>query len=201
MNPTELQDFFRARYGDEAVNTVAPEAFKVEPRPVEGETPAARPFEIYVMWSGDALWVRLMTPVTSAAEATPFLEQLMQANFEQTEKVRYALHEDGLWLVSQHRLERLHPQDLEDVVATFTTAQQAGLDVFFRDRIDLQIKQIILANKSQGQTLESTLQTLQHFYQEGMMGGLDQPAAERNATLEAWRYQLTRLWDTVDPAL
>ncbi len=189
MTPAELQDVFRSRYGEEAVTVVAPEAFKVE----------FHSLILYGILSRDHLWVRLLAPVASADEARPFLEQLMAANFEDTETVRYALQDEMLWLVFQHQLERLQRLDLEEAVMMLTDLRKEGLEILASNRMEMQLQQIIQANKSRGQSLESTLQTLQHFYQEGLMGGLDQPADEREATLDAWRFQLTRLWDTVEP--
>jgi hypothetical protein len=60
--------------------------------------------------------------------------------------------------------------------------------------VEVRISQIVGTAKLQGQSLEATLQTLERFYQEGLMGDMQQGASSREATLAAWRYQLERLW-------
>jgi hypothetical protein len=35
------------------------------------------------------------------------------------------------------------------------------------------------------------------LYEEGMLGGLEQPPQERQQFLAAWQYQLERLWSEV----
>ena len=90
-------------------------------------------------------------------------------------------------------------EELLEAVAKLKALRAKGVNEFFGQRIEAQIKQIILAYKMRGQGLDATLQTLEHFYREGVMGGLDQSSGDRDATLAAWRYQLTRLWDTVNP--
>ena len=73
-----------------------------------------------------------------------------------------------------------------------------GLDGVFNRHIEKQIRQIIKAAKLQGQSLEATMQTLERFYSEGVMGSLDSDSASQKGTVEAWRYQLKRLWDEVE---
>jgi hypothetical protein len=57
---------------------------------------------------------------------------------------------------------------------------------------------IIQAAKQQNMTLEMTVQNLDRFYQEGVMGDLDASPVVRAATLDAWRNRLQRLWPTVE---
>ena len=64
-----------------------------------------------------------------------------------------------------------------------------GLDGVFNRHIEKQL---------QGQSLEATMQTLERFYSEGVMGSLDSDSASQKGTVEAWRYQLKRLWDEVE---
>ena len=73
-----------------------------------------------------------------------------------------------------------------------------GLDGVFNRHIEKQIRQIIKAAKLQGQSLEATMQTLERFYSEGVMGDLDSDSSSQNGTIEAWRYQLKRLWDEAE---
>ncbi|MEH1778746.1 MAG: hypothetical protein V7L26_06455 [Nostoc sp.] len=49
--------------------------------------------------------------------------------------------------------------------------------------------------KQQGQSLQATMQTLERFYAEGMMGEIDSSAKGREEVLTAWRHQLERLWN------
>ncbi len=46
--------------------------------------------------------------------------------------------------------------------------------------------------------METTLQNLERFYAEGIMGDLSGSTQEREQTLSAWRYQLERLWSEVE---
>ncbi len=50
--------------------------------------------------------------------------------------------------------------------------QQEGLDRCFNRLVEKQVHQIVHPPKQQGQTLEMRLQTLERFYQEGLMGDL-----------------------------
>jgi hypothetical protein len=43
------------------------------------------------------------------------------------------------------------------------------------------------------------MQTLSRFYEEGVMGDVADSSDERSVSLEAWRYQMEKLWDEVDP--
>jgi menaquinone-dependent protoporphyrinogen IX oxidase len=61
------------------------------------------------------------------------------------------------------------------------------------------VREIIRVAKRQGQTLESTMKTLSRFYEEGVMGDVADSSDARNVSLEAWRYQMEKLWDEVDP--
>ena len=70
----------------------------------------------------------------------------------------------------------------------------AGKDVV----VVQQIMQIVRAAKAQGQSLESTYQTIDRFYQEGVMGGVDQDPQQREQFLAAWKAQLQRLWSEVE---
>ena len=76
---------------------------------------------------------------------------------------------------------------------------EQGLSPVFNDLVEVRIRQIIQMAKLQGQSLESTLQTLNHFYEEGVMGNLAQGATSREEVLAAWRRQLERLWPEVQP--
>ncbi len=156
-------------------------------------------FRLLILLSEDHSWLRVLIPIAPFSEAQPFLAQLMMANFDETQATRYALHENILWGVFQHRLETLTSDDFNAAIQQLITMGDRGLSDCFQQLIETQIRQIIKAAKMQGQTLETTLQTLERFYQEGLMGDMNQGAAAREATLAAWRYQLERLWPEIEP--
>ncbi|NEQ99179.1 MAG: hypothetical protein F6K30_21085, partial [Cyanothece sp. SIO2G6] len=88
--------------------------------------------------------------------------------------------------------------DLEGAIARLIHLRQMGLQDCFQNMTERQVRQIIWASKKQGQSLEATLKTLERFYEEGMLGGVEQPKEEREAFLRAWHYQLERLWNEVE---
>jgi hypothetical protein len=87
---------------------------------------------------------------------------------------------------------------------TVRTSQQPSHDWYlyvsgvyldsFDQLVDNRIRQIIQVAKQQGQSLEATLQTLDRFYREGLMGDLEQDAQAREQVLGAWRRRLESLW-------
>ncbi len=139
--------------------------------------------------------MRLLLPQAPVAEVAGCLDQLLAANFDQTQEVRYALHQDVIWLVYQHGLPDLSEADCKDAIATLLALHDLGLDRFFQASIDRQIRQIVQTAKRQDQSLETTLQTLERFYAEGVLGDLSDRPEQRDSTLAAWRTQLERLWD------
>jgi hypothetical protein len=72
---------------------------------------------------------------------------------------------------------------------------QQGLDDSFNAFAEKQIRQIIQASKRQGQSLEATMQTLDRFYEEGLMGDMAMGERSREETMAAWQRQLERLWN------
>jgi len=150
---------------------------------------------LLVILSEDHSWLRLLTPIASANEAQSLLPQLLEDNFDTTQEVRYALGQDVLWGVYHHRLESLTQEDLTNAIASLVSLVEKGLSPSFNQLIEKQIRQIVKAAKSQGQSLESTYQTLDRFYQEGVMGGMDQDPEQTGQFLAAWKFQLERLWN------
>ncbi|MBD2461075.1 hypothetical protein H6G89_08475 [Oscillatoria sp. FACHB-1407] len=150
---------------------------------------------LLVLLSEDGSWLRSLISIASAEDAQPHLAQLMEANFDETQETRYALYEGVLWGVFQHNFESLTTEDFQAAIARLVTLQQRGLSVSFDQLAETQIRQIVRAAKLQGQSLETTLQTLDRFYREGVMGEIDQNAEQRQAVLGAWRYQLERFWN------
>jgi hypothetical protein len=152
---------------------------------------------LLVILSEDHGWLRLLSPIATAGEAQSLLPQLLEDNFDTTQEVRYALNQNVLWGVFHHRLESLTREDLESAIASLIALTEKGLSQSFNQVIERQIIQIVKAAKAQGQSLESTYQTIDRFYQEGVMGGVDQNPAQREQFLAAWKAQLQRLWSEV----
>ena len=153
---------------------------------------------LLVILSEDRTWLRLLTPIAAASEAQSLLPQLLEDNFDATQEVRYAISQNVLWGVFHHRLESLVPEDFESAIASLASLVEKGLSGSFNQLIEKQIIQIVKAAKAQGQSLEATYQTIDRFYQEGVMGGVDQDPAQREQFLAAWKMQLERLWSEVE---
>jgi len=154
--------------------------------------------QLLLLLSEDQSWVRLMVSIAPAADAQPYLGELLTANFDRTQEARYALSEGILWGMFQHSRDSLTEDDLKQAIARLVQMQDAGLNDIFQSMAEKQVRQIIWASKKQGQTLDATLKTLERFYAEGMLGGVEQPKEERDRFLQAWRQQLERLWDEVE---
>ena len=157
-------------------------------------------FRLLILLSEDYSWLRLLVSITSAHAAQPYWEQLLEANFDDTQEARYALYEGVLWGVFQHSLEGLRIPDFQGAIARLIALQDQGLNHSFNQLAETHIRQIVSAAKQQGQSLPATLQTLQHLYDEGVMGDLDDNAESRDRVLGAWRHQLERFWEEVDVA-
>ena len=184
MTPEEISDTL-AQLFDQAVDLIAPGSWQIQ----------TADFRLLVLLSDDRSWLRLLLPIAPAQEAQPFLAQLLEANFDDTQETRYALHQDVLWGVFQHGCEDLSIASFTSALQKLITLQKAGLEDSFSRLAEAQVRQIIQAAKQQGQTLETTLQTLDRFYEEGLLGDLDSSSERRQETLAAWRYQLERLWN------
>lgn len=187
MTLEELTTALTAEFNQQ-VQTLAPGSFQIE-------TPQ---FRLLVLLSDDLSWLRVLLPIAPAQDAEPYWEQLLESNFDLTQETRYALHQGVLWAVFQHSMAGLAIADFESAIGRLLSLKQQGLDETFNTFAEKRIRQIIQAAKRQGQTLEATLQTLDRFYQEGMMGDLEMGAQSREDTMSAWRRQLRRLWDEVE---
>ncbi|MCU0547704.1 MAG: hypothetical protein MUC48_00010 [Leptolyngbya sp. Prado105] len=184
MTLDELSSTLTALFGGQ-VQALAPGSFQVE-------TPQ---FRLLVLLSEDESWVRALLPIAPAQDAEPYLEQILESNFDFTQEVRYALHQGVLWGVFQHSIAGLISQDFRTAIERMIALQQAGLDNVFNTVVQKRIRQIVRAAKQQGQSLEATIQTLDRFYQEGIMGDLAMGSQSREQTMEAWQRQLQRFWD------
>ena len=183
MTPQELSTELTALF-DTAVLQLGPGSWQVE----------TSDFRLLVLLSEDARWLRMLIPIAPAQDAQPFLEQLLVANFDRTQEVRYALQQEVLWVVFHHSCAGLAIADFQAVVQRMIELRQQGLDQCFHQLVENRVRQIIRASKQQGQSLQATLQTLERFYQEGLMGDMEASTEARQDTLAAWRYQLERLW-------
>lgn len=184
MKPEEITNSLKELFDPTTVQLSSPGAWQVE----------TSQLRLLVLLSEDESWLRILIPIASAQDAEPFFQQLLAANFDETQETRYAINQNVLWGVFQHNRERLATEDFAAAVARLVTLKQQGLSNSFDQLVDNRIRQIIQAAKQQGQTLESTLQTLDRFYQEGMLGDLDQDAQSREQVLNAWRRRLESLW-------
>jgi predicted negative regulator of RcsB-dependent stress response len=189
MKPEEITDKLTELFGAAAVQITQPGAWQVE-------TPQLR---LLVLLSEDKSWLRILIPIAPALEAQAFFEQLLQANFDDTQETRYALNQNVLWGVFQHNCETLEAEDFSGAVARLVSLRQRGLDDSFDQLVDSRIRQIIQAAKQQGQSLEATLQTLDRFYREGLMGDLEQGQESREQVMQAWQRRLETLWSQVEP--
>lgn len=184
MIPEEITQTLTTLFGD-VLTGAGPEAWQIE-----GEN-----LRFLVLLSEDQSWLRALITIAPAQEAEPFLPQLLEANFDETQEVRYALFQGLLWGVYQHRFVSLTIEDFQAAISRLVGLHQQGLEDSFSRLAETQIRQIIQAAKLQGQSLESTMQTLERFYQEGVMGDLNSGEQARSQVLGAWRYQLERLWN------
>jgi hypothetical protein len=186
MTPPDLTSLLQARFG-EALSIMSDEAWQID----------TADLRLLVLLSEDKSWLRMLVPIAPLHEARPYLETLMSANFDQTLMVRYAISQDVLWGVYHHSCATLASSDFQEAIDNLIHLKERGLSACFHSLIEGQIRQIISASKQRGQSLAATLQMLDRFYEEGLMGELDQSADDRSATLSAWRYQLERLWPEV----
>ena len=182
MESKDITPYLEQRFGAQ-VQVSPPDAWQVE-------TPA---FRLLVLLSADGSWLRLLVPIAPAPAAQPYLSQILMANFDATQEARYALHQEVLWGVFYDELASLTEAQFAAAIDRLLGMKQDGLDPFFNALVEQQIRQIIAAAKQQGQSLEETMQTLDRFYSEGMMGDMDD-GPYQGQVLAAWRRQLERLW-------
>jgi len=187
MTFEEINKTLKQLFPDETI-TVASDSWQIE----------SPDFRMLILLSTDQSWLRSLVPIVPAQSAAPFLSELLEANFDATQEVRYAIHQDVLWGVFQHSMAGLAPADFAAAIQRLLVLKQQGIDACFTQLIEKRVRQIISLAKQQGQSMEATLQTLDHFYEEGMMGDMSLGAGAKEETLAAWRYQLERLWNEVE---
>jgi hypothetical protein len=187
MTPQEITDVLSDLF--ESVQVKEPDAWQVE---VDN-------LRLLVLLSEDQGWLRSLVTIAPMQDALPFMQQFLEANFDETQETRYAFFQGLLWGVFQHNRESLTPQDFRNAILRLIALQQQGLSGVFSILAETQIRQIIYAAKQQGQTLEATLQTLDRLYEEGVMGDMNSGGEQRERVLQAWRNQLERLWEEEVP--
>ena len=168
-----------------AVHHTPPDAWQVE----------TADYRLLVLLSTDQSWLRLLMPILPGEVAQPYLSQILEANFDLTQEVRYALHQNVLWGVFQYELDSLTEVRFEAAISRLLGMKQEGIDPFFNALVEQQIRQIIVAAKQQGQSLTATMQTLDRLYSEGLMGNLDDSSTDKAQVLASWQRQLERLWE------
>lgn len=188
MKHSEIENTLVNIFTTDTVNAIAPGSWQVE----------TAKFRLLVLLSEDQTWLRVMLPIVPVQQAQPFLAQFLEANFDSTQEVRYGLHQEVIWGVFQHNCATLVAEDLKGAIARLISLNEVGLDDAFNQLVENRIRQIILAAKAQGQSLQATMQNLDRFYSEGMMGGEDQSPEAREQVLAAWRRQLEKLWTEVE---
>lgn len=185
MTPDAIAPALSQLFSPEALSHPNPEAWQVE----------TDDLRLLFLLSEDGAWLRILTPIAPLTEAQPYLEQLLEANFDFTQETRYAIHQGVLWGVYHHALASLTLEDFQQAIARLVVLKQSGLDDSFNRLTEQRILEIIRAAKAQGQSLEATLKSIERSYAEGMLGGVEQDPQQQERFLEAWRYQLQRLWN------
>jgi hypothetical protein len=184
MTPQEITSVLSDLFPD-TVQVKDPDAWQVE---IDN-------FRLLVLLSEDKTWLRSLVTIAPMRDALPFMQQFLESNFDETQETRYAFFQELLWGVYQHNRETLTPEDFRSAIVRLVALQQQGLSGVFSQLAETQVRQIIQVAKQQGQTLETTLRTLDRLYEEGVMGDMSLGAEQREKVLEAWRYQLERLWE------
>jgi hypothetical protein len=169
----------------------------VQPEPNAWQVETEK-FRLLILLSEDQTWLRILIPIAPLQQAEAILSQLLAANFDITLSTRYAVHQDVIWGVFQHPFSSLTETDFTTAIETLIKLHEQGFSEFYSQLIEARIRQVIQVSKRQGQSMEATLQTLERFYAEGLMGEMQGDAETREQTLAAWRRQLERLWPEVE---
>lgn len=186
MTPEEIAATLTELFSPEVVEPLAPGSWQID----------NSDFRLLVLLSEDYTWLRVLLPIMPLQEAAPFLTQFLEANFDDTQETRYALYDGVVWGVFQHNSGSLTNADFTNAIARLISLHQVGVNDVFNNLVENRIRQIIQASKQNGQSLETTMQNLDRFYAEGLLGdiNINQNAQGREQILAAWRQQLVRLW-------
>ncbi|AFY92014.1 hypothetical protein [Chamaesiphon minutus] len=184
MTPQDIQSFLTNRFGRQLTIADA-DSYQVD-------TPDYR---LLIILSAQQSWVRMLVPIAPAAEAMTFVEEFLSANFDDTLETRYAINQGVLWGVWQHSVAGLTTEDFSTAIDRSIDLKRVGIDRAFQDFATKQVKAIVSIAKQRGDTLEQTMQTLDRFYAEGVMGDIGTTEDVRKEMMTAWQYQLERLWN------
>jgi hypothetical protein len=188
MTPEEIAGTLTEIFNIAEIQAIAPGSWQVD----------TGNFRLLVLLSEDQTWLRVLLPIVPIAQAQPFLAQFLEANFDDTQEVRYALFDGVVWAVYHHNRETLVSEDFTNAIARIISLAAAGLDNVFSRLIENRLRQIIQTAKQQGQTLQTTMQNLERFYAEGLLGEIDQTSEAREQILAIWQRQLQRLWNEIE---
>jgi hypothetical protein len=188
MTPEEIAGTLSQIFNIAEIQAIAPGSWQVD----------TGNFRLLVLLSEDQTWLRILLPIVPIAQAQPFLAQFLEANFDDTQEVRYALFDGVVWAVYHHNRETLVSEDFTNAIARIISLAEAGLDDVFSRLIENRLRQIIQTAKQQGQTLQATMQNLERFYAEGLLGEIDQTSEAREQILAIWQRQLQRLWNEIE---
>ncbi|MBD2245608.1 hypothetical protein [Nostoc sp. FACHB-888] len=192
MTPEEIASTLTELFGTSAVDALVQPVVEIAAGSWQIDTST---FRLLVLLSEDNTWLRVLLPIVPIQEAQPFLGQFLEANFDETQEVRYALYEGVIWGVFQHNTDSLVSADFSNAINRLVSLHEAGLNDVFNRLIESRIRQIIEAAKQQGQSLQATMQSLERFYAEGLLGEVNQTSDAREEVLTAWRRQLEKLWN------
>jgi hypothetical protein len=184
MTPEDIKSFLTNRFG-RGLTVADADSYQVD-------TPDYR---LLIILSAQRSWVRMLVPIAPAAEAMTFVEEFLSANFDDTLETRYAINQGVLWGVWQHSVAGLTTEDFNTAIDRSIDLKRVGIDRAFQDFATKQVKAIVSIAKQRGDTLEQTMQTLDRFYAEGVMGDIGATDDIRQEMMTAWQYQLERLWN------
>ncbi|MEA5581406.1 hypothetical protein VB620_08655 [Nodularia harveyana UHCC-0300] len=188
MTPEEIAGTLNKLFNVSEIQAIAPGSWQID----------TASFRLLILLSEDYTWLRILLPIIPVSEAQPFLAQFLEANFDHTQEVRYALFDGVIWAVYHHSRETLVSADFTSAIARVISLYEDGLDHVFNRLIENRIRQIITTAKQQGQSLQATMQNLDRFYAEGLLGEINQTPEAREQVLTAWQRQLERLWNEID---
>lgn len=184
MTPEDIQLFLTSRFGS-GLTIADPDSYQVD-------TPDYR---LLVILSAQQSWVRILVPIAPAADAMTFMEEFLSANFDDTLETRYAINQGALWGVWQHSMAGLVRADFSAAIDRLIDLKRVGIDRAFQDFATKQVQAIVTIAKQRGDTLAQTMQTLDRFYSEGILGDLGTSEDIRKEMMTAWQQQLERLWN------
>ncbi|AFY38288.1 hypothetical protein Lepto7376_1978 [[Leptolyngbya] sp. PCC 7376] len=156
---------------------------------------AEKRFHLLVNTSKNGEMLRVFVPIAPQKDAEPYYEKLLEQNFDENKLVRYAISQNMIWGAFKYPIGILEAAQLQQALEELIELHKKNLRPFFNELAENKVREIVAAAKAQGQTMEMTMQTITRFYQEGVMGGLDQEPRQRQQALIAWQYQLERLWN------